>query len=84
MISPKFLFLVSVINLVSAVVGLPNKYDTFRCFNSKMVLVRKLFEAGMNYLRRAAILFVRRISKLWENAFGMHYLVKLAVAGAVS
>ena len=33
-----------------------------------MVLVRKLFEAGTNYLRRAAILFVRRVSKPWENA----------------
>ena len=86
MISPKILFLVCAINLVSAVVSLQNKYGTFCCFNSKTAMVRKLFEAGTYYqepIRWAlGIIYeeqpfysLERVSKPRENAFGTRYLI---------
>ena len=86
MISPKFLFLVSVINLVLAVVSLPNKYGTFCCFNSKTVVVRKLLASlkqERTIYEEQTFYSLERVPKPRENAFRMRYLVKLAVASAV-
>ena len=47
-------------------------------------MVRKLFEAGTNIIYEEQPFYsLERIPKLRENGFGMRYLVKLAVAGAV-